>query len=103
MGDINAVGTTFSEQRLSAPAVNVEGRLEAEFTEDEVLEVLKQAGFRSILPEALKDKRDGQLAAAQSGSLPVRDARFTVVAPGPIASTCRWIIRRNRWSSSTAR
>lgn len=37
-----------------APAVNVEGRLEAEFTEDEVLEVLRQAGFRSILPTHLK-------------------------------------------------
>jgi hypothetical protein len=37
-----------------APAVNVEGRLEAEFTEAEVLEVLRQAGFRSILPTHLK-------------------------------------------------
>ncbi len=36
------------------PAVNVDGRLEAEFTEGEVLEVLRQAGFRSILPTHLK-------------------------------------------------
>lgn len=49
----NAAGTTLSNQR-SAPAVNVGGRLEAEFTEAEVLEVLRQAGFRSILPTHLK-------------------------------------------------
>jgi uncharacterized ferritin-like protein (DUF455 family) len=35
------------------PAVNVQGRLEADFTEEEVKEVLRQAGFRTILPEAL--------------------------------------------------
>ena len=57
VGDVNAAGVAFSARRLTAPAVNVEGRLEAEFTEDEVLEVLKQAGFRSILPDALKDDR----------------------------------------------
>ena len=44
--------------RLQAPAVNVEDRLEAEFTEDEVLEVLKQAGFRSILPAVFKERAD---------------------------------------------
>jgi uncharacterized ferritin-like protein (DUF455 family) len=53
-GDINAAGVALSEGRLSAPAVNVQGRLEAEFSEEEVLEVLKQAGFRSILPDQLK-------------------------------------------------
>jgi uncharacterized ferritin-like protein (DUF455 family) len=41
----------------SAPAVNVQGRLEAGFTEDEVLEVLRQAGFRSILPYQLAERR----------------------------------------------
>jgi uncharacterized ferritin-like protein (DUF455 family) len=55
-GDTNAAGVVFTESRLLAPVVNVEDRLEAEFTEDEVLEVLKQAGFRSILPSRLKDK-----------------------------------------------
>lgn len=35
------------------PAVNVQGRLEAEFTPEEVKEVLRQAGFRSILPHQL--------------------------------------------------
>ena len=58
-GDVNAAGTTFTETRLQAPAVNVEGRLEAEFSEEEVLEVLKQAGFRSILPAAMKDGSHG--------------------------------------------
>ncbi len=62
VGDVNAAGTTLSEQRLSAPAVNIEGRLEAEFTEEEVLEVLKQAGFRSILPENLKGERNAASA-----------------------------------------
>jgi bacterioferritin (cytochrome b1) len=59
VGEVNAAGVAFSEHRLSAPAVNVEGRLEAEFSEEEVLEVLKQAGFRSILPDALKDRDHG--------------------------------------------
>jgi uncharacterized ferritin-like protein (DUF455 family) len=54
-GDTNAAGAAITGTRLMAPPVNVAGRLEAEFTEDEVLEVLKQAGFRSILPTAPKD------------------------------------------------
>ncbi|MGE0355024.1 MAG: DUF455 family protein [Gemmatimonadales bacterium] len=53
-GDVNIVGTEFTETKTQAPAVYVEARLEAEFTQDEVLEVLRQAGFRSILPEELK-------------------------------------------------
>ena len=59
VGEKNAAGVEFTETRLSAPAVNVEGRLEAEFTEDEVLEVLKQAGFRSIFPASLKGGSHG--------------------------------------------
>jgi hypothetical protein len=34
------------------PAVNVEDRRLAEFSEDEIAEILRQAGFRSLLPEA---------------------------------------------------
>ena len=49
-GDVNAVGVEWTEERRQAPAVNVEDRREAEFTEEEIAEVLKQAGFRSILP-----------------------------------------------------
>jgi hypothetical protein len=58
-GETNAAGVTFTDKRLQAPAVNVQDRLEAEFTEGEVLEVLKQAGFRSILPAAMKESRYG--------------------------------------------
>jgi len=46
-----------TEERTAPPAVNVEDRLAAEFTEAEVLEVLNQAGFRSILPAPLKEAR----------------------------------------------
>jgi len=49
-GDVNAVGIAWTEERRLAPAVNVEDRREAEFTDEEIEEVLSQAGFRSILP-----------------------------------------------------
>ena len=51
-GEINAVGVTIPEK--TAPAVNVEGRREAEFSQEEILEVLRQAGFRSIIPDDVK-------------------------------------------------
>jgi uncharacterized ferritin-like protein (DUF455 family) len=50
IGETNTVGLTFTAEKQQAPAVDVDGRLEAGFTEEEVLEVLKQAGFRSIIP-----------------------------------------------------
>ena len=49
-GDVNAVGVAWTAERRQAPAVNIEDRREAEFTEDEIAEVLRQAGFRSIVP-----------------------------------------------------
>jgi uncharacterized ferritin-like protein (DUF455 family) len=52
--ETNAAGVTLGEGKLLAPAVNVEGRLEAGFTQEEVLEVLRQAGFRSIIPETVR-------------------------------------------------
>ncbi len=55
-GEVNVVGTAFSRERVQAPAVNVEDRLEAGFTEEEVHEVLRQAGFRSILPSIAKER-----------------------------------------------
>ena len=55
VGEVNAAGVAFSTERVQAPAVNVEGRLEAGFTEEEVLEVLRQAGFRSIIPTHIRD------------------------------------------------
>jgi uncharacterized ferritin-like protein (DUF455 family) len=50
VGELNAVGLPITAEKLQPPAVDVAGRLEAGFTEEEVLEILKQAGFRSILP-----------------------------------------------------
>jgi uncharacterized ferritin-like protein (DUF455 family) len=51
-GEVNVVGVTIPEK--APPAVNVDGRREAEFTQEEILEVLKQAGFRSIIPDSVK-------------------------------------------------
>jgi rubrerythrin len=56
VGALNAAGQAITADRRAAPAVNIEDRLEAEFTEAEVLEVLRQAGFRSILPHALRER-----------------------------------------------
>ncbi len=50
-GEENAVGVTIGKRM--APAVYVQGRLEADFTEEEVKEVLRLAGFRSIIPHEL--------------------------------------------------
>jgi uncharacterized ferritin-like protein (DUF455 family) len=50
VGEVNAAGVAFTAEKLQPPTVDVNGRLEAGFTEEEVLEVLRQAGFRSILP-----------------------------------------------------
>lgn len=49
-GDENAVGIAWTEERRLPPAVNIEDRREAEFSDAEIAEVLRQAGFRSILP-----------------------------------------------------
>jgi bacterioferritin (cytochrome b1) len=49
-GEVNAVGIAWTEERRLPPAVNVEDRKEAEFSDEEIAEVLRQAGFRSILP-----------------------------------------------------
>jgi uncharacterized ferritin-like protein (DUF455 family) len=57
VGEVNAAGVVLDAQRHLAPAVNVNDRLEAEFTEDEVQEVLRQAGFRAILPNGRPDGR----------------------------------------------
>ena len=50
IGEVNAVGFAFTEAKYTPAPVNVEDRLAAGFSEDEVHEVLRQAGFRSILP-----------------------------------------------------
>ena len=50
-GDQNAVGKVFSAPDASVPAVNIEDRKLADFSEEEIAVILKQAGFRSLLPE----------------------------------------------------
>jgi bacterioferritin (cytochrome b1) len=56
-GETNAAGTSITGERLLPPAVNISDRLAAEFTENEILEVLRQAGFRSIIPPATEQKQ----------------------------------------------
>jgi uncharacterized ferritin-like protein (DUF455 family) len=51
-GDVNAVGKVFAKPEERIPAVNIEDRKLAEFSDDEIHEILKQTGFRSLLSEA---------------------------------------------------
>jgi uncharacterized ferritin-like protein (DUF455 family) len=48
-GEVNAVGTPIGGAGERIPVVNVEDRLRAGFTEAEVHEVLRQAGFRALV------------------------------------------------------
>ncbi len=48
-GEVNAVGVELASPENRIPAVNVELRQAAEFSEDEINEILRQAGFRSLL------------------------------------------------------
>jgi uncharacterized ferritin-like protein (DUF455 family) len=54
-GDLNAVGIAWTEERRLPPVVNVEDRKEADFTEDEIAEVLRQAGYRSLVALKTED------------------------------------------------
>jgi uncharacterized ferritin-like protein (DUF455 family) len=49
-GEENAVGRAMAGPSERVPAVNVEDRRLAEFDDDEIHEILRQAGFRSLLP-----------------------------------------------------
>ena len=49
-GERNAVGRAMADPAERVPAVNVEDRRLAGFSDDEIHEVLRQAGFRSLLP-----------------------------------------------------
>jgi hypothetical protein len=49
-GEVNAVGNVLASPENRIPAVNVELRQLAEFSEDEIHEILRQAGYRSLLP-----------------------------------------------------
>jgi uncharacterized ferritin-like protein (DUF455 family) len=50
-GDVNAVGKVLRDPKETVPAVNVEDRKLAEFSDDEIAVILRQAGFRSLIPE----------------------------------------------------
>jgi hypothetical protein len=47
-GDVNPVGKVLEDPSSRVPTVNVEDRRRAEFSEEEIHEVLRQAGFRSL-------------------------------------------------------
>jgi uncharacterized ferritin-like protein (DUF455 family) len=50
-GAVNAVGVALVDPADRVPAVNIEDRRLAEFTDEEIQEVLRQAGFRSLSSE----------------------------------------------------
>jgi hypothetical protein len=50
-GEINAVGVPLRDPSATVPAVNVEDRRLAEFSADEIAEILRQAGFRALVEE----------------------------------------------------
>jgi len=50
-GEVNAVGAMLASPENRIPAVNVELRQAAEFSDDEIREILRQAGFRSLVPQ----------------------------------------------------
>ncbi len=49
-GEVNAVGKSLEAPQDRIPAVNIEDRKLAEFTDEEIHEILRQAGFRSLVP-----------------------------------------------------
>jgi len=53
-GEVNAVGAKLASPQQRTPAVNVEDRRLAEFSDDEIHEILRQAGYRSIVPGEAK-------------------------------------------------
>jgi uncharacterized ferritin-like protein (DUF455 family) len=52
-GGREAMGQARARATALAPAVNVEDRRLAEFTDEEIGEILKQAGFRSLIADAV--------------------------------------------------
>ena len=51
-GQVNAVGKVLEDPAARTPAVNVEDRRRAEFSDEEIHEILRQAGFRALIPAA---------------------------------------------------
>jgi len=56
-GDTNAIGKVYGDPQAQVPSVNIEDRKLAEFSDDEIHEILRQAGFRSLLPAQQKEGR----------------------------------------------
>lgn len=52
--EVNAVGMVLKDANETIPAVNVEDRKLAEFSDEEIGEILRQAGFRSLVPERVE-------------------------------------------------
>jgi uncharacterized ferritin-like protein (DUF455 family) len=50
-GTVNAVGKVFADPQATIPAVNVDHRKLAEFDDEEIAVILKQAGFRTLVTE----------------------------------------------------
>jgi uncharacterized ferritin-like protein (DUF455 family) len=50
-GETSAVGKVFADPQSRVPGVNVEDRRLAEFSDDEIQEILRQAGFRTLVPD----------------------------------------------------
>lgn len=50
-GEISAAGKAFEAPEDRIHPINIEDRKHAEFTDEEIEEVLRQSGFRSLIPE----------------------------------------------------
>jgi uncharacterized ferritin-like protein (DUF455 family) len=50
-GEVNPVGKTIEDPAVRVPAVNVDDRRLAEFSDEEIHEILRQAGFRTLVPD----------------------------------------------------
>ena len=53
-GEVNAAGKVMADPAERIPAVNVEDRRLADFSEEEIREILRQAGLRSLVPDTPK-------------------------------------------------
>ena len=60
-GEVNAAGKVIEDPSMRVPIVNVEDRKLAEFSEEEIYQILRQAGFRSLVPR----ERAAEAEAAQ--------------------------------------
>jgi uncharacterized ferritin-like protein (DUF455 family) len=49
-GEKNVVGVVYADPQTQVPSVNIGDRKLAEFSDEEIHEILKQAGFRSLIP-----------------------------------------------------